>query len=232
MKKFKRFIPILIIAILMLIGYFSGVYRALDFETLKYHHNELTEFVNSNPIMTPLLFMGIYVVVAALSIPAALLLSLLSGFLFPQPLCTLYVVIGATIGATLIFLAARTAFGGSLKEKARPFLRKMKKGFNKNAVSYLLFLRFVPFFPFWIVNLAPAFFNVRIWTFFWTTFVGIIPGTFVSTQAGRGLNAIFESSEEFSIASIFNTEMKIALIGLGIFSLIPIIIKKWREKKK
>lgn len=232
MKKFNRYIPILIIVILMLIGYFSGIYKALDFETLKYHHNEITEHVNNNPIMAPLIFLGAYVVVAALSIPVAIMLSLLSGFLFPQPLCTLYVVIGATIGATLIFLAARTAFGDSLKEKARPFLGKMKKGFNKNAASYLLFLRFVPFFPFWVVNLAPAFFNIRLWTFVWTTFVGIIPGTFVSTQAGRGLNAIFESSEEFSIASIFNIEMKIALVCLGIFSLIPIIIKKWKEKKK
>jgi len=231
MKKYLKYLPILLIVIVMAVGYFSGVYKAIDFETLKYHHNELTEFVNNNRIKTSFMFIGTYIAVAALSIPGGLILSLLGGFLFPQPLCTLYVVFGATIGATLLFLAARTALKGHLEKKARPFIEKMRGGFNKNAVSYLLFLRFIPFFPFWVVNLAPAFFNVRIWTYVWTTFVGIIPGSVVSTQAGRGLNAIFESGEEFSLSSIFNTEMKIALILLGIFSLTPLIYKKWKKKK-
>lgn len=231
MKKYLKYLPILLIVILMAVLYFSGFYKALDFETLKYHHNELTEFVNNNRIQTSFMFIGAYIAVAALSIPGGLILSLLGGFLFPQPLCTLYVVFGATIGATLLFLAAKTALKGHLEKKARPFFDKMRSGFNKNAANYLLFLRFIPFFPFWVVNLAPAFFKVRTWTFVWTTFVGIIPGTVVSTQAGRGLNAIFESGEEFSLASIFNNEMKIALILLGVFSLTPIIIKKWKEKK-
>ncbi|NGX59770.1 MAG: hypothetical protein KR126chlam3_00927 [Chlamydiae bacterium] len=231
MKKSTRYIPLLIIVILMLFAYFSGIYKALDFETLKYHHNELTEFVNRNPIQTPLMFISMYIAVAALSLPVAIFLSLLAGFLFPQPFCTIYVVIGATIGATILFLAAKTALGGFLKKKASPFLAKMADGFQKNAASYLLFLRFVPFFPFWVVNLAPAFFNIRLRTFIWTTLIGITPGTFVSTQAGRGLNAIFESEEGFTFGAIFNTEMKIALICLGILSLIPILVKKWRKKK-
>jgi uncharacterized membrane protein YdjX (TVP38/TMEM64 family) len=215
----------------MAVGYFSGFYRALNFETLRFHHNELTEYVNNNPVQTSLVFIAIYIAVAATSIPVGLFLSLLSGFLFPQPLCTIYVLIGATIGATMIFWATKTALRDYFKRKAAPFMEKMRGGFNKNPASYLLFLRFIPFFPFWVVNLVPAFFNVRTWTFVWTTFVGIIPSTVVSTQAGRGLNAIFESYEEFSVASIFNTEMKIALVLLGIFSLTPILIKKWKQPK-
>lgn len=226
----KKFIPILIIITLMLVGYFTGFYRSLDFDTLKYHHNELIEYVNNNPIMTPFMFMGAYAASTALSIPGGLLLSLLGGFLFRQPLCTIYVVIGATTGATLLFLAARTALGDFLKKRAGPFLKKMEKGFNENAVSYMLFLRFVPLFPFWLVNLAPAFFRVRLRTYIWTTLVGITPGAFVFTQAGRGLGAIFETSEDFSLASVLNIETKIALIALGIFALIPIFVKKWRKK--
>ncbi len=231
MNNWKRFIPILIIIALMLLGYFSGAYRALQFETLRYHHAELTEHVNDHPIQTPFLFIAVYIAATALSIPGGLLLSLIGGFLFRQPWCTVYVVLGATIGATLLFLAARTALGNFLKEKAGPRLAKMEAGFNKNAVSYMLFLRFVPLFPFWLVNLAPAFFNVRLRTYLWTTLVGIIPGAFVFTQAGRGLNAVFESSEPFSINTILNPDVKIALICLGLFSLIPIVIKKWREKR-
>ncbi len=232
MKTFKKFIPLIIIVALMAVGYFTGIYRALDFETLRYHHQELTEYVNNNPILTPFMFMGVYLVATALSIPGGLFLSLIGGFLFPQPWCTIYVVIGATLGATCLFLAARTAVGGFLKEKAGPWLAKMEAGFNKNAASYMLFLRFIPVFPFWLVNLAPAFFNVRLRTYIWTTFVGVIPGSFVFTQAGRGLNSIFESSEDFSLSLIFNTNVKIALICLAIFALVPIIIKKWREKRE
>jgi len=231
MKKLWRYVPILIIAFLMMVGYFSGFYRALNFETLRYHHLELTEYVNNNPVMTPFMFTGAYGVATALSIPGGIFLSILGGYLFPQPWCTLYVVVGASVGATLLFLAARTAFGDLLKQKAGPHLQKMEAGFHKNAVSYLLFLRFVPLFPFWLVNLAPAFFNVRLRTYIWTTFVGILPGAFVFTQAGRGFNAVFETAEEFSLASVFNLQVKIALACLGLFALVPILIKKWREKK-
>lgn len=229
--KFKKYIPILVILILMAIGYFSGFFRSLDFETLRYHHAELTEYVNNNPIMTPFMFIGAYIAVAALSIPGGLILSLLGGFLFRQPWCTLYVLVGATTGATLLFLAARTAIGDLLKRKARPFLAKMEKGFRRDAVNYMLFLRLIPFFPFWIVNLAPAFFNVRLRSFIWTTAVGILPGTILSTQAGRGLNSIFERNEEFSIQSFFTPEVRIALICLGIFALLPIFLKRiWKKK--
>ncbi len=231
MSKLKKFIPLLIIVILMAVGYFSGFFKALNYETLRYHHVELTEYVNNNPLLTPLMFIGTYIVATALSIPGGIFLSILGGFLFRQPWCTLYVVIGATTGAALLFLAARTAFGTVLKEKAGPKLQKFEKGFHKNPSSYLLFLRLIPLFPFWLVNLAPAFFNVPLWTYVWTTFVGIAPGAFVSTQAGRGLNTIFETSDTFQFSSIFNAEINIALIGLAIISLLPIMIRKWKEKK-
>jgi len=227
----KRFLPLTVIIVLMAILYFSGFYKALSFETLRYHHFELTEYVNNYPVMTPFMFTGAYAAATALSIPGGIFLSIIGGYLFDQPWCTLYVVVGATAGATLLFLAAKTALGDALRKKAGPRLQKMEAGFQKNAASYLLFLRFVPLFPFWLVNLAPAFFGVRLRTYIWTTFVGIIPGAFVFTQAGRGFNAVFETAEEFSLASVFNLQVKIALICLGLFALIPIVIKKWREKK-
>lgn len=232
MAKLKQFWPIGLIVILMLVGYFSGFYRAFTFDTLRYQHLEMSEYVNEHPVLTPIMFIGTYLVATALSIPGGLFLSLIGGYLFAQPWCTLYVIVGATTGATLLFLAARTALGEGLKRKTGGNLAKMKEGFKKNAVSYMLFLRFVPLFPFWLVNLAPAFFKVSLRTYIWTTLVGILPGAFVFTQAGRGFNEIFETAQDFSLDSILNIQVKIALICLGIFALIPIIIKKWREKKK
>lgn len=232
MKSLKRLIPLLIIILLMVLVYFTDAFKFLDYETIRYHHNELTELVNNHPISAPVIFIGSYAVITLLSVPIAIFASLIGGFLFRQPWCTIYVVIGATTGATLLFLAAKTAFGNYLKRKAGPRLKKLEKGFNKNAASYLLFLRFVPLIPFWLVNLAPAFFNVRLSTYIWTTIIGITPGAFVTTLAGRGLNTIFETSEEFSASSVLNPQLTIALIGLGILALLPIVVKKFREKKK
>lgn len=230
MKNPKRFIPLILIVILMIIGYFSGFYKVLNFDNLKYHHNELVEFVNANSIMTPFLFMAIYAVATALSIPGGLFLSLLGGYLFRQPWCTLYVLIGATAGATGVFLAAKTALGSFLRKKASPYLSKISAGFQKNAASYMLFLRLVPLFPFWLVNIAPAFFDVKVRTYIWTTLIGIAPASFVYTLAGRGLNNIFESEEKFSISAIFNWQLNLALICLGVLALVPIILRKWKEK--
>jgi uncharacterized membrane protein YdjX (TVP38/TMEM64 family) len=232
MKKFWRWLPLLIIVILMVIIYSLGVTDYIDYELLKKHRQAMLTFVEKHYLASPLIYMGIYIVGVALSVPGATILTILGGFLFGQPWSTMYTVVAATIGATCIFLAARTALAPFFKEKAAPFLKKMEKGFNENAGSYLLFLRFVPIFPFWIINIAPAFFNVWLRTYVWTTFVGIIPGTFVYSQAGTGLGAILDSGKDFSIETIFNLQMKIALVALAVFSLIPIIVKKVRSRAR
>ncbi|MCB1072710.1 MAG: TVP38/TMEM64 family protein [Chlamydiia bacterium] len=227
----KKWIPLIIIIILMLIVYFSGVTKYLTFETIKENRQLILSYIDQYPLLMPFLFTLIYVVMTALSLPGGALLSILGGFIFGVPLSTIYVVVGATIGATIIFSAARTAMGDLLKRKAGPFLLKMETGFQKNAASYLLFLRLIPLFPFWLVNIAPAFFNVKTRTYLWTTFLGIIPGAYVFTQAGNGLGAIFDSGKEFSVETVFNIEIKIALIVLALFALIPIFVKRLRRDR-
>lgn len=214
----------------MIVAYAFDMEEYLTFEELKKHRHTLTNYVKLHPITAPLVFMAIYIVAIALSIPGGTFLSIAGGFLFAQPFSTIYVVVAATIGATCIFLAAKTALGESWKEKAGSALKRMQAGFQENASSYLLFLRLVPLFPFWLVNLAPAFFGVPLITFIWTTFVGIIPGAFVFTQAGVGLGSILDSQGELSIDTIFTTEIKIALIALAVFALLPVVIKKMRGK--
>ncbi len=137
--RFKRYLPLLLILIGMAAIYFSGLYRFFTFETLRSYHDTLKLFIQAHPIAAPLLYILAYILLTALSVPGAVFLSLLGGYLFPQPFSTIYVLFSATCGASLIFLAARTALGDSLKAKAGPFLQKMEKGFKENAVSYLLF---------------------------------------------------------------------------------------------
>lgn len=227
----KKWIPLSIIIILMLSAYLSGITQYLTFENIKENRQLILSYIDHYPFLMPCLFMLTYVVMTALSIPGGALLSILGGFIFGVPLSTIYVVIGATIGATVIFLAARTAIGSLLKRKAGPFLSKMEAGLQKNAVSYLLFLRLIPLFPFWLVNIAPAFFNIKTRTYLWTTFLGIIPGAYVFTQAGNGLGAIFHSGEKFSVETVFNTEIKIALTLFALFALIPIFVKQLRHDR-
>ena len=226
-----RFIPLFLLLILMVAAYSFDLHTYLTFSSLREHDREIKEFVAMHPILTPFIYMSVYAIVIALSLPGGAIMSLLGGFLFPLPWSTFYVLAGATIGATAIFLAAKTALGEMLRKKAGPRVKKLEKGFQKNAWSYLLFLRFVPLVPFWLVNIAPALFNVRLATFVWTTFVGIIPGAYVYTQAGAGLSAIFEKGEGFSLGAIFNWQVRIALIALALFALIPIVVKKLTRRR-
>ena len=227
--KLRRLIPVAILLLLMLAVYLLGLHELFTYESLKEHRDTLKGLVHRHPYLAPFIYIVVYAFSTSLSIPGGTLLSIFGGFLFPQPYSTLFVVIGATIGATAIFSVARTLIGEGLREKAGPRLQKMRKGFQENAANYLLFLRLVPLFPFWLVNLAPAFFGVSLVTFIWTTVVGIIPGAFVLTQAGVGLDAIFASGEAFTINTIFNNQIKIALAALGFFALLPVLIKKMRK---
>lgn len=227
----KRLAPLLILLALMAASYFLGIWDLLSFDALKGRRIWLKSLVASHPVLAPLLFMAVYTVSTALSIPGGAALSIFGGFLFPQPYSTLFAVTGATCGALIVFLIARSTIGESLRLRAGPWLQKMRKGFQENAASYLLFLRLVPLFPFWLVNIAPAVFDVRLLTFAWTTFIGIIPGAFVFTQAGVGLGAILDKGDEFTLGSIFNLQVKIALIALALFALLPVLVQKLRKKK-
>lgn len=222
-----RYIPILIILTLLLIFYFTGVLDYLSFEQIKKNRDWLKEGVQAHPYIAPLLYIIFYIIITTLSVPVDVFLAMLGGFLFPQPYCTIFACIGAAIGANFLFLATRTAFGNFLKERASPFIIKIESGFQENASYYLLFLRLVPIFPFWLVNITPAFLGIPFSTFAWTTILGIIPAAFAFTEAGTGLGEIFDSGQQITMNTILNHEMKIALVALGAFALIPVIIKSF-----
>lgn len=225
-----KFAPIVLIVIMMAIFYLWIGFDWLDFEVLKRHQQLLHSWSSDNPIQAALIFIVIYALVVALSLPGAAILTIFGGALFPQPLSTLYVVIGATGGASALFAAAKRAFGPFFRRRAKGKMARLKKGFKRGEASYLLFVRLVPLFPFWLVNLAAAFANVRFKTFLWTTAVGIIPGSFVFTQAGRGISSIFEQ-KALSIQGVLNFHVWIALCALGIFALLPVVVRWLRHDR-
>jgi uncharacterized membrane protein YdjX (TVP38/TMEM64 family) len=140
-------------------------------------------------------------------------------------------VIGATLGATALFLIARTALGDVLRRRAGPFLARMADGFNKDAFNYLLFLRLVPVFPFWVVNLVPALLGMRLIPFVVATGLGIIPATIVFTAFGAGLGSVFDAGKEVDLKSVLNPTLIAALIGLGLLALLPVAVKRIRERR-
>ncbi len=242
-QQLKRWGPLAAIALMFLLIISFGWHNLL-LQALIENYERLKTYVDANLVLSVAAFAVVYVVVAALSIPGASILTVLGGFLFGWLLGGITVVVAATLGAFCLFMAAHSAFGDSLQKKAGPFLHKLQKGFSENVVSYLLFLRLVPVFPFWLVNLAPALFNVRPMTFLWTTAVGIIPGTFAYTIVGTGLESVLEAQRamnrtclatpgctvSFDFGALITPQLIAAFAALGVLALIPVVIKAWRRR--
>ena len=225
-----QYLPILIFLLLILTIYLSGLNQYLNFDTLKTYRLHLLKLVHYHLITVSLTFIGVYALSTALSIPAGGLFTLAAGFLFPLPLAFLCSIIGSTVGSFILFLVAQTTLKTLLKEHASPFFKKIAVGIKEHTVSYLLFLRFIPIIPFWLVNLIPAFFKIHWYTYLWTTFIGVMPGSFIFNYAGTGLGKIFDSNKPFSLDLIFNKQLKISLVLLAVFALVPILCKKWLKK--
>ncbi|MEM7170702.1 MAG: TVP38/TMEM64 family protein [Pseudomonadota bacterium] len=226
-----RLLPIVVLVAGAVSFFALDLDQYVTFEALREHHDALKQFVADNPIAAPLVYMAIYAVAVALSLPGGAILSITGGFLFGSIYGTTLVVVAATLGAIIIFLAAKTALGDMLRAKAGPWMQKMSDGFQENALSYMLFLRLIPLFPFFVVNLVPAFLGVGLGVYALGTFIGIIPGAFVFVTVGAGLGSIFASGEEFSVAGILTPEIITALVGLAVLSLLPILYKKYKARQ-
>lgn len=227
----KRILPLLLLGAAIALAFAFGLDKYLTFEALQNNRMALMGFVEQMAGTAVLVFVLVYAASTALSLPGGAVLSIAGGFLFGAALGTVYILIGATLGATAVFLIARTALGEALRARAGPFLQKMEAGFKENAFNYLLVLRLIPIFPFFIVNLVPAFLGVTLRTYVVATFIGIIPGALVFAIAGAGLGSIFDSGAEFSVASILTPQVIAALVGLSLLSLLPVAYKKFKSRR-
>lgn len=230
-----RLLPLLVLAAGLIAFFALGLNQYLTLDLLKENREALKVFVHDHKTQAVLAFIVAYVVVAAFSLPLGAVLSVAGGYLFGSVFGAVWIVIGATIGATILFLIAKTALGDPLRERFATQLKSMEEGFKQNAFSYLLLLRLVPLFPFWLVNLAPAFFGVSVVTFVVTTFVGIIPGAFVFASIGNAANSAFEAGDQLDLSLttlLSRPDFYIPIFGLIVLSLIPIVYRAFFAKKQ
>jgi uncharacterized membrane protein YdjX (TVP38/TMEM64 family) len=250
-NRLKRWVPLALLAAAGLAVWLSGLTDFLTLEVIAENRDALMGHVAENRWLALAVFVAVYVLVIAMSLPGGVILTILGGFLFGWLLAGVAVVFGATVGATAIFLIARTALGETLARRAGPWLDRLRKGFAEDALSYLLFLRLVPAFPFWLVNLAPALLGMRLGPYVLGTFVGIIPGTFAFAFAGAGLDSLIEAQRKayedcmarvaaggegtctFTLdpGSLLTPEILIAFAALGIVALVPVVLKRYRKSR-
>ena len=205
-----------------------GLHRLVSFEALREHHGALTAFVAERGWLAAAVFAAAYAAMAAASLPGGLVLTVTGGLLFGAWLGTLLTVVGATLGASVLFLIARSALGGGLRARAGGAVERLAEGFREGAFSYLLVLRLVPLFPFFVVNLATAFLGVRLRTYVLATIIGIVLGTFVSAGVGAGLGSVFARGGTFTTAGVLTPQILTALVGLALLSLAPVAHKRFK----
>ncbi len=231
LRRLLRWWPAAVLAAGLAAFFALGADHYLMLQTLHDNRMGLVAFVHDYGLLAVLTFLAVYIAATAFAIPGTLILTVAGGFLFGIWWGTVWAVIGATIGATLLFLAARTTVGEALRARTGPMLQRMETGFRADAFSYLLSLRLLPMFPFFIVNVVSAFVGVPLRTFVLATFLGIIPGSFVFASVGAGLGSVFEMMMEPTLASAITPEIIVGLVSLAILALAPIAWKLLRSRR-
>ena len=245
----RRWLPLVLLAALACVVVAMDWHKLLTLKNIGLNYEVLRHYIMHNLAIAIALYAAIYVSVVALSLPGALPLTLAGGLLFGGVIGTCATTVAATAGATIVFLIARSSLG-EVSSTVGPWLAKLRDGFKENALSYLLFLRLVPAFPFVVVNLASAVLGVPLRTYVIGTFLGIIPGTIAFSVAGAGLGSVIKAQNrsyhaclakmpsasdlvcayKIDTSALVTKELILAFALLGIAALVPVVLKKWRAR--
>ena len=228
-----RNLPLIVILCVAAIGAFT-LRDYISFDALRDNRETLIAYRDAHFVLSVLVFLAAYVVIVAFSLPGALAATLTGGFLFGTFGGSAISVTAATLGATVIFLAARHGLGEKLKARmdaSEGKIRKIKEGLDENQWSMLFLLRLVPVVPFFVANLVPAFLAVPVHRYVISTFLGIIPGSLVYSSVGAGLGAVFERGESPDLGIIFEPHILLPIAGLCLLSLLPVLIKAVTGKR-
>ncbi len=220
----------ILIGLVFLLGIGAFIYfdlgQYLSLDSIKAHRDLLLSYTQTHYWLAVILFILLYVLQTAFSLPGGAILTLTSGFLFGSVMGTIFVNIGATLGATLAFLAARYLLRDWVERKFGNRLEAIQSGFAQNAFHYLLTLRLIPAFPFFLVNLVSGLTRINLGTYILATSLGIIPGSFVFAFAGQQLGSINSLSETAS------PPVLLAFTLLGLLALMPVAYKKWTTRNQ
>jgi uncharacterized membrane protein YdjX (TVP38/TMEM64 family) len=207
------------IVILVALAWAFGLHRYLTLEALAAQREALAGLVGARPVASALAYVVAYIAVVAFSLPGGAVMTLAGGLLFGAFIGAGLAVLGATIGAAVLFLLARSAFAPLVAGRAEGLLGPLRAGLARDGFFYLLSLRLVPVFPFWLLNLAPALLGMRFAPYLAATFLGIIPGTLVFAGIGAGLDEVFLSGASPDLGVIFSPDVLLPLLGLALLSL-------------
>jgi uncharacterized membrane protein YdjX (TVP38/TMEM64 family) len=241
-----RAVPLVLLLAAVGAAFATGLHRSLNFDTFVRHQAWLQELVAAHGLQMMGLYALVYVVAVTLSLPVSAFLTTIGGYLFGWALGGTIASMAATLGAANIFLITRTSLGELLLRRAGSRIQRLATGFRNQAFFYLLSLRLIPVVPFWLTNLAAAFFGMRLRSFILATQIGMLPVSFAFAFAGSGLDKIIAKHEGlhadclaagrsdcsigFSARSLLTPELMIALAILGILALIPIVLRYWRRR--
>ncbi|MEY9167440.1 putative membrane protein YdjX (TVP38/TMEM64 family) [Sinorhizobium fredii] len=216
--------------------YALGLQNHVSLSALVHHQEALSIHVDAYPVRSGLAFFFVYVAAVVLSIPAASVLTIAAGFLFGPFLGGTITVLAATLGSSLLFVAARGVLGDLLRRRAGRFVERLAEGFRRNAFLYLLVLRLAPIFPFFIVNIAPAFFDVKLRTFVAATLLGIVPATFAYAWLGCELDDVIaragESGHALSLSDFATKEISLALLALAVIATLPLAYRVIKSRRQ
>lgn len=226
----RKWLPLVLILLCLSLFFYFNLQRFLSFDALKQHRRMLQTWTERHYLLAVIGFVSIYTISIAVSIPGATFLTLAGGFLFGIVWGSVFVVFSATLGATIIFLAVRSALSEWVAAKTGTWVEKMRTGFQRGAFEYLLFLRLVPVFPFWVVNIVPGLLGVRASTFIIATFFGIIPGSIVYVSLGNGLGYLFDQDQTPNLGIIFEPHILVPLLLLAALSIMPVIYRAIKRK--
>jgi len=208
----------------------SGAHRFVSWQAIALHYGQITAYAEARLIVAAGGFLLAYALAVAFSLPVALPLTLTGGAVFGW-LALPLVLIGATAGAGIVFIAARTAFADLARRRAGPFMARLEDGFSRDAFSYLLALRLIPAAPFWVINIVPALTRMRFRDFLLATFIGIAPGTAVFVSVGRGLDQVLAAGRTPDLAVLASPGILGPLAALGLLALMPVVWKRIRAAR-
>lgn len=233
MAGLKRFVPLIVLIAVVIAVFASGVGRYLNLEALQTHEAALRGFVDDNLVLALLAFMAVYAVATAVSFPGAVVLTLAGGYLFGTWTGGAATVVGATIGAIMVFYVVQTSLGAALRAKAEAdggTLKKVIDGVGQGAFGYILTLRLIPLAPFWLVNVAAALAHAPLRAYALATFIGIMPATFIYSGVGAGIGALVARGETPDLGVIFEPRVLLPLVALGLLSLGTTLYQRRRSK--
>lgn len=233
MRHLMRHLPLALILVVAAVG-FVTLRDYISFETLRDNREALLAFRDSHFVGLVCLFLLVYFAIVSFSLPGAAVASVTGGFLFGLGLGTVFNVLAASLGAAVIFLAARMGLGQALAhrmEASEGTLKRIREGLRAHEISVLLLMRLVPAVPFFVANLLPALVGVRFFTFFWTTVLGIIPGALVFTWCGVGLGAVFDRGGDPDLSLLWAPEVIGPILGLCVLAALPILVKTIRGRR-